>query len=228
MDLPVQAVVALLEDVVYPKGHYGEQACRAGAKILEEILDIDVLDALIAYYVPGAEDLAVRAALEERFQEIDPRLIAKTAGAMAAHAARLAPYADAEEVFTMLHGMGLPLGLIADGPSCSQRQLVKHLKLDRIFRRVVYSGELRGEQPWLDALSMMELLLDCPLCCIALVCARGGQARLATEKVGQVYRVFRNAPANPRQSSRLSLSNVIPMLNLYDLPEALGLVAWPD
>lgn len=228
MDMPVQAVVALLEDVVYPKQHYGEKACRAGAELLHKMLNIDVLDALEAYYVPGAEDLAVRAALEERFQEIDPRLVAKTAAVMAAHAARLSLYADAEEVFAMLQGMGIPLGLIVDGPARSQRQMVRHLKLERIFRHVVYSGELRGEQPLGDALGIMELMLDCPLCCTALVCARSGHAKLAVGRVGQIYRVFRKAPTGHRQSSHFGLSPIIPMLNLYDLPEALGLVAWPD
>lgn len=228
MDMPVQAVVALLEDVVYPRGHYGQQACRAGAELLDKLLGVDVLDALNAYYVPGAEDLAVRAALEERFMEIDPRLVAKTASVMSAHAARIAPYADAEEVFSMLHGMGVPLGLIVDGPPRSQRQLVRHLKLERIFRSMVFSGELRGEQPWADALNLMELMLDCPLCCIALVCARGGQAKLASGRVGQVYRIFRHNPTGHRQSGNLTCSDIIPMLNLYDLPEALGLVAWPD
>lgn len=228
MDMPVQAVVALLEDVVYPKGHYGEHACRAGAELLHTLLGIDVHDALIAYYVPGAEDLAVRAALEEQFQEIDPRLVAKTAAVMASRAARVAPYEDAQEVFSILHGMGVPLGLIVDGPPRSQRQLVRHLKLDRIFRQMVFSGELRGEQPWVDALGIMELLLDCPLCAMAFVCARGGQAKLVSGKVGQVYRIFRNTPTGHRQSANVGLSHIIPMLNLYDLPEALGLVAWPD
>ena len=228
MDMPVQAVVALLEDVVYPKGYYGEKACRAGSEVLHTLFGIDVYDALKAYYVPGAEDLAVRAALEEQFHEIDLRLVAKTAAVMAAHAARVAPYADAEEVFSILQGMGIPLGLIVDGPPHSQRQLVRHLKLEHTFSQIVYSGELRGEQPWLDALGIMELLLDCPLCCMALVCARGGQAKLATGRVGQVYRIFRNSPTGHRQSANMTLSNVIPMVNLYDLPEALGLVAWPE
>ena len=226
--MPVQAVVALLEDVVYPRSLCRQQACRAGAELLNQLLGIDALDALSAYYVTGAEDLAVRAALEERFQVIDPRIVAKTAAVMSAHAARIAPYADAEEVFSILHGMGVPLGLIVDGPPQTQRQLVRHLKLERIFQPMIFSGELRGEQPWVDALNMMELLLDCPLNCIALVCARGGQAKLASGRVGQVYRVFRNTPTGHRQSANLTCSDIIPMLNLYDLPEALGLVAWPE
>ena len=79
-----------------------------------------------------------------------------------------------------------------------------------------------------DALGVMELMLDCPLCCTALVCARGGHAKLAVGRVGQIYRVFRRTPTGHRQSSHFGLSPIIPMLNLYDLPEALGLVAWPD
>ena len=228
MDMPVQAVVALLEDVVYPRSLCRQQACRAGAELLAKILGVDVLDALNAYYVPGAEDLAVRAALEEQFQIIDPRIVVQTAAVMSAHAARIAPYADADEVFSILNGMGVPLGLIVDGPPQSQRQLVRHLKLERIFRHMIFSGELRGEQPWVDALNIMELLLDCPLGCVALVCARSGQAKLASGRVGQVYRVFRNTPSGRRQSANLTCSDVIPMLNLYDLPEALGLVAWPE
>lgn len=228
MDQPVQAVITLLEDVIYPKSHYGERACRAGAEMIRQMLGVDIREALNAYYVPGAEDLAVRAALEEQFQEIDPRLVAKTAAAMSAHAARIAPYEDAAEVFAMLQGMGVPLGLIVDGPPCSQRQLVRHLKIDRTFHHIVYSGELRGEQPWVDALNIMELLLACPLSSTALVCARGVQARLAAGRVGSIFRVFRHTPTGHRQSAPLKASDVIPMLNLYDLPEAVGLVAWPD
>ena len=228
MDTPVQAVIALLEDVIYPKSHYAERACRAGADLLRTILNVDALEALTAYYVPGAEELAVRAVLEEGFKIIDPRLVAKTAAVMSAHAPRMAPYADAEEVFSILQGMGIPLGLIVDGPPGSQRQIVRHLKIERIFDQIIYSGELRGEQPLVDAIDMMELLLDAPLAGAAFVCARAVQAKLASGRIGQVFRVFRDAPTGHRQSATLDYSGVIPMLNLYDLPEALGLVAWPE
>ena len=228
MNGPFQGVVTLLEDVVYPRGHYAERACRAGAELLRQLLDVDVLDALSAYYVPGAEELAVRAALEEGFKSIDGRLVAKAAAAMSAHAPRLAPYEDAEEVFSMRQGMGMKLGLVADGPAASQRQMVKHLKIGGIFDQVVYSGELRGDRPLADAIDMMELLLDCPLRNVAFVCSKAAQAKLASGKVGRTFRVFRNAPTGNRQTGGLEYSAVIPMLNLYDLPEALGLVAWPD
>ena len=223
---PAQAVIATLEDVVYPKSHYGDRACRAGSDMLKKVLGIDVFEALAAYYVPGAEELAVRAALEEGFKIIDSRLVAKTAAVMSAHASRLAPYEDAGEVFALLQGMSMPLGLIVDGPPSSQRQLVKHLKIDKIFGQIIYSGELRGEQPLRDALGIMELLLDCPLSKASFICARTVQARLAVGMVGQVFRVVRNASAGAKGGGRRDAVRSIPMRNLYELPEALGLVAW--
>jgi FMN phosphatase YigB (HAD superfamily) len=225
---PAQALIATLEDVVYPHSHYGERACRAGSDLLSTLLGIDVYEALAAYYVPGAEELAVRAALEEGFKIIDSRLVAKIAAAMCAHAPRLSPYEDAEEVFAMLQGMGMPLGLIVDGPPSAQRQLVKHLKIDRIFSQIVYAGELRGEQPLMDSLNLMELLLDCDLGKTSFVCARAVQAKLAAGLVGRIFRVFRTPPNGHRQSARRDFAGVIPMLNLYELPEALGLVAWSE
>ncbi len=228
MSAPVFAVIAQLEDVIYPRRHYADRACRAGAEILNKLLGIDVLEALTAYYVPGAEDLAVRAALEEKYRSIDARIIAKTAAIMAAHAARLSPYADAVEVFSLLQALEVPLGLIVDGPSRSQRQLARSLGVEKIFPHIIYTGELTGEQPWNDALGLMELLLDCPLSDTALVCARASHARLAAGTMGRIYRVFRNAPGGHRQSASVRFSHVIPMINLYDLPEALGFVAWPE
>jgi hypothetical protein len=224
----VRAVISLLEDVVYPKQAYGDRACRAGAEMLKKLFGIDTLEALMAYYVPGAEELAVRAALEEQFKKIDPRLITKTAAIMAAHATRLAPYADALEVFSILQAMDLPLGLIVDGPPHAQRQLTDRLNADRIFDHIIYTGELCGNQPWTDALQLTELLLDTPLQQSALICAHPVHARLAVNKVAQVYRIIRNTPTGCRQPPNHRASNIIPMINLYDLPEALGLVAWPE
>ena len=224
----IRAVISLLEEVVYPRRDYGDRACRAGAELLNKLFGIDTLDALTAYYVPGAEELAVRAALQELYEDVDPRLVAKTAAVMAAHAARLAPYADALEVFSLLQGMDVPLGCIVDGPAHSQRQLADRLQADKIFQQIVFSGELYGDHPLTEGLHLMELLLDCPLSSTAFLCSRGEHARAAAPQVGQVYRIIREAPSGRRQSGRAALSNVIPMVNLYDLPEALGLVAWPD
>lgn len=224
----IRAVISLLEDVVYPRRAYGDRACRAGAEMLNKMFGIDTLDALTAYYVPGAEELAVRAALQELYGDVDQRLVSKTAAIMSAHAARLAPYVDAMEVFSILQGMDLPLGCIVDGPAHSQRQLANRLNVNRIFQQVVYSGDLCGDHPLTEGLQLMELLLDCPLSSTAFLCARGVHARAAASQVGCVYRIFRNAPNGWRQSGQTVLANVIPMINLYDLPEALGLVAWPE
>lgn len=224
----IRAVISLLEDIVYPRRAYGDRACRAGAEMLNKLFGIDTLDALTAYYVPGAEELAVRAALQELYEDVDPRLVAKTAAIMASHASRLAPYADAMEVFSILQGMDVPLGCIVDGPAHSQRQLASRLNADKIFQQLVYSGELCGDHPLTEGLHLMELLLDCPLAETAFLCTRGSHARMAAAQVACVYRIFRNAPNGCRQSGQAVIANVIPMINLYDLPEALGLVAWPE
>lgn len=225
--MSVRAVISMLEDVVYPASLYRTGACRAGARLLRTLFRVDLQEALEAYYVPGAEELAVRAALEERFNDIDARLVEKTAAVMAAHAPHVAPYSDALEVFSILQAMNCPLGLLADGPPGAQRLLARHLNVNRIFQHILYISDLTGEEPWLDGLHLMEMLVDCPLTDTALICTQPAHARLAAGRVGRIFRLARSDNSDPPTTTAEQF-NGIPMANLYDLPEALSLVAWPE
>ncbi len=225
--MPVRAVISMLEDVVYPSRLYRAGACRAGAQLLHHLFRVDLQEALEAYYVPGAEALAVRAALEERFKDIDDRVVEKAAAAMAAHAPRVPPYADALEVFSILSAMNCPMGLIADGPPGAQRLLARHLQVDRIFQHILFVSDLRGEEPWLDALHLMELLLDRSAADIALICTQSAHAQLAAGHVGRIFRLARSDESDPPPETSRTFDG-IRMANLYDLPEALNLVAWPE
>ena len=217
-----EAVAVVLDDVLYPLATYREGACRIGARLIQRYCGLDIADGLNDYYVPGEEDLAVRAALEEQLQQVDERWIAKAASAMAAYKPRVGPYSDAMEVFPLLQGMGVRLGLMGDGPPLAQRLVAKALHAETIFQYQVWLRELRGTNTWHEALQLMELMLDCPLQELVVVCAHLQQAEALARLVGRCYCVLRppyEADTPPPANSEVLY---IPMANLYELPEALG------
>lgn len=217
-----EAVAVVLDDVLYPLATYRQGACGIGARLIKRYCGLDIADGLNDYYVPGEEDLAVRAALEEHLQQVDDRWISKAASAMAAYRPRVGPYSDAMEVFPVLQGMGVRLGLMGDGPPLAQRLIAESLQADTIFQYQVWLRELRGTDTWNEALQLMELMLDCPLDQLVVVCAHLQQAEKLARIVGRCYCVMRPPyePDMPPPSS--SEVRYIPMVNLYELPEALG------
>lgn len=216
--------MALLDDVLYPTTAYRVGACRVGARLIRRYCGVDISEALEDYFIPGEEALAVRAALEEGKGRIDERWIAKAAAAMAAHVPRISPYSDAVEVFPLLQGMGVRLGLIGEGPPLAQRQIVRALRCGSLFHYQVWIRELRGSDPWRSALQLMELMLDSPIERTAIVCADPQQAASLAEYTPHCFCVFR-PDGLPRTVKTVQGENAfIPMVNLYELPEALGWV----
>lgn len=217
-------MVVLLDDVLYPASAYRAGACRAGARLIRRYCGVDIAEALEDYFIPGEESLAVRAALEERQSHIDERWIAKAAAAMAAHIPRIAPYTDAMEVFPMLQGMGIRMGLIGDGPPLALRQIVRGLRCSELFHHHVWIRELRGDDPWRSALQVMELMLDSPAKRTAIVCADPRQASFFAAHTPFCFCVLRPHAHRDVAIEMSDRHGFMPMVNLYDLPEALGWV----
>jgi hypothetical protein len=220
------AVITLFEDVFYPADLCGERACRVGADLLGSLTGLDVYEDLCSYYVPGAEDLAVCAALADRFAEPDLRLIRKAAAAMAASGAQIAPYADAREVFAFLQALDIPRGLIVDGPAHTQRLIVDQLRANLLFPHRVYTEDFSGEVPWMEALYYMSLQLDRPLSKTVLICANMDHACMAEGAALKVYCIQRSASSRFQSAPDMMASGIVGVNNLYDLPEMLGLVSW--
>jgi len=222
---PIEAAAIVLDDVLYPASAYRDRACRIGAGLIRRYCGLNVAEALQDYFVPGEEEMAVRAALEEHLAQVDARWIAKASAAMAACSPRMAPYADAMEILPMLQGMGVRLGLMGDGPPLAQRLVTRALRADPLFCYRVWIRELQGPDLWGAALQLMEMMLECPLDRMAVVCADPGQAGILAAHTPHCYCVFRSRDAEGgTQHPRTGKGSYIPMANLYALPEALGWV----
>jgi len=223
----IEAVSVVLDDVLYPASAYRDYACRVGAGMIRRYCGLNVAEALKDYWVLGEEELAVRAALAEQMPQVDERWITKVSAAMAACSPRLAPYADAMEIMPIMHAMGCRMGLIGDGPPLAQRLVAKALHAQSIFSYRVWLRELPDSDPWGAALHLMGMRLDCPLNRMAVVCADPCHADSLATRINHCYCVFRQEGKNAANSNPSTANRFYtPMANLYELPEALGWVAF--
>jgi len=216
-------VICWLDDVLYPARMYHEGACRAGAGLLRHLIGVDMHDALSVCYVPGREEDTVRKVLSGVGTKTDERLVRKVAEAMAVHTPQVSPYADALETFGILQALGVSLWLLGEGPPRAQRLVADRLGLGRVFQGVAYSDPHQSKYEWQDSLMLLELAAGVEADQSVLVCADPVRVAAIAKQGRRVYYLDRKADPIAR---RPPVPNVIPMLNLYDLPEALGLVAW--
>lgn len=226
--MALDAVITLFEHIFYPEEMCGTCSCRAGADLLKRLTGQDFYDELCSFYVPGAEELTVCAALADRISDPDPRLVRKTAAVMAASGVQVSPYEDAREVFSFFQAIGIPRGLVVDGPAHTQRMVSGHLKTDRVFHYRVYTEDFSGEVPWIDAVYYMSLLLDHPLSRTALICSSEEHAHALEDRFGGVYCVERSRGRPAKEGVLFGSGRHTVIRNLYDLPEAMGIVASSD
>jgi len=216
-------VICWLDDVLYPARMYHAGACRAGAGLLRRLIGVDMHEALSACYIPGREEDTVRKVLSGVGTKTDERLVRKVAEAMAVHTPQVAPYEDALETFGILQALGISLWLIGEGPPRAQRMVADRLGIGRVFQGVAYSDPFQSKYEWQDSLMLLELAAGVEAEQSVLVCADPVRVAAIAKQGRRVYYLDRQADSNVH---RPQVPNVIPMLNLYDLPEALGLVAW--
>jgi FMN phosphatase YigB (HAD superfamily) len=216
-------VIAWLDDVLYPVHMYRAGACRVGARLLRRFIGIDADEHLAASYMPGREEYAVRQVLAHCMGDCDDRLVRKVAEAMAVHTPQVAPYEDALETFGILQALGVPLWLIGEGPPRTQRLIAERLGVERLFRGVAYSDPSQDQYEWHDSLMLLELAAGASAETTALVCADPIRVAALAQQGRRVFHLYRQTSTASRPVPH---ANIIPMLNLYDLPEALGLVNW--
>ena len=220
-----RSIVVWQDDVLYPAVMYRESACRAGADLIQRLFRMDLYDALLALYRPGAEASSVRKALRETRVAGDDRLVRKVSECMVAHTPCIAPYEDALETFGMLQAMGIPMGLIGEGPTIGQRLVAERLGAERLFQHIGFFDPRTGAHAWQDALMLMELCGGIAVEGAVMICADPARTQALAAQGWRVYHVDRRREAPDGIGAA---SNIVPTANLYDLPEALGLVAWED
>lgn len=218
-------VITWLDDVLYPSRMYHEGSCRAGASLLAQLFGVNVYDALVAAYRVGQEEVAVQSVLSDCFDACDARLVRKVTSAMIAHAPKIAPYEDAIETFCILQALGVPLALLGEGAPLGQRLVVRQLQVDRLFRSSIFVDPKHGDRGLQDALMLLELGGSLSADQAVIVCADPTRTLSLANMGWKVYHVLRH---DMRFTKVIENPNVMPMINLYELPEALGLVAWTD
>ncbi len=220
-----RSVVVWQDDVLYPAVMYRESACRAGAELVKRLFRIDLYESMLARYQPGAEAASVRKALRETKLAGDDRLVRKVAECMVAHTPRIAPYEDALETFGMFQAMGIPMGLIGEGPAIGQRLVAERLGAGRLFQHVEFADPRTGEHAWRDALMLMDVCSGIAVEGAVMVCADPARSRALATQGWHVYHVDRRRETSDGIGDT---PNIVPTANLYDLPEALGLVSWAE
>ncbi len=216
------AVISWLDDVLYPSEMYRKSACRTAAALMKRLFGIEAYESLFIRYVQGQEHELAASVLQEHMDCVDPRHVRKVAEAMSRHNPKVAPYEDSMETFAILGAMGIPLGLIGEGPVPGQRLVAERLHAGRLFNHVLYTDPCSNPYGWQDALVMLEVLMGVPLDQAVMVCADQVRANALAKNGWRVYYLSR-LPGTFVQSGESA--RLVPMINLYELPEALGFFA---
>lgn len=219
----VQAVITTLDDVIYPEADYHKSACRAGAGFIKRLFNIDIFHELTANYSAENEENAVRATLLKFFDEVAPHIVRTTTLGMNTHLPEITPYEDALESFNLLNGFNIKLGMLCAGPALIQRNKITALNLHKIFNHTLLLQELVTTDPWLDAINLLELLLDCPVNHSVFITASRQLADEMSNKIdfSRIYLLNRSG----KEKDLLALSaNITTIQHLFELPERMGLV----
>jgi hypothetical protein len=222
---PPPMVVSWLDDVLYPSSMYRKGACHVASELLKLMFGVDVFVPLMEIYRTGHELEAVRAVLERSFAECDPRIMVKVAAAMESHIPNLSPYQDALETFPLLQTFGVPLALVGEGSRIGQRLVAERLRLHGLFQHMVHADPRSGVHGWGNAFLMLEVFSGLSRDNAVVVCGDIRRVReLANEGWLVVY--LCRAGASCAEDPVALPRGVFTVVNLYELPEALGLVAW--
>ena len=225
---PPPMVVSWLDDVLYPFGMYRAGACRVGGELLRVLLGVDVYADLVASYRAGYELEVVRQVVQARVGVCDARVLVKVAAAMEAHAPNVSPYQDALETFPLLQTLGVPLALVGEGSRIGQRLIAEQLRLHGVFQHMVYADPHSASLGWCNAFMMLEGFGGLSRENAVIICADASRVQSLAADGWLVVHLQRDRSAGACAKSCGKTQRVFSVVNLYELPEALGLVAWGD
>ncbi len=224
---PPPLIVVWLDDVLYPSRMYRVGACRTAAELLRVMFGIDVYSRLEALYSPGHELEAVRKVVTECLPACDGRTVVKVAAAMESHDPQISAYQDALETFPLLQTLGVELALVGEGSRIGQRFVAERLRLHGIFQHMVYADPRMGRDGWGNAFMMLEAFAGLQRDNAIVICGDAERVQeLAVD--GWVVVYLQREGQQEYKSAEVNVGRVFPVVNLYELPEALGLVAWGD
>lgn len=206
---------------------YRVGACRTAAELLRVMFGIDAYSRFEELYRPGHELEVVRKVVEERLPACDGRTLVKVAAAMESHDPQISAYQDALETFPLLQTFGVELALVGEGSRIGQRFVAERLRLHGIFQHMVYADPRMGRDGWCNAFSMLEAFAGLQRDNAIVICGSAERVReLAADGWLVVY--LQREGKQEFESAEVDGGRVFPVVNLYELPEALGLVAWGD
>lgn len=216
------AVITWVDDVLYPVHRYRESVCRVGARLFRLLTGCDASRLLHECYTPGHEASVVRNVLKQQGRAVDERMVRKISEAMILHQPSIPLYEDAVETFGLLQAMQVPVGLIGEGNRRALESLVKRLGAEKLFRQIIYSDPSKEGYHWQDAMLLLEVACGIQPESAVIVSTDPIRTRTMTELGWTVCFLDRESIAPD-----ISLpAEVVSMVNLYQLPEALGLIAW--
>ena len=224
---PPPLVVAWLDDVLYPAAMYRAGACRTAAELLRMMFGVDTYARFEALYRPGYELEVVRQVIEESLAACDGKTLVKVAAAMESHDPQISPYQDAWETFPLLQTFGVQLALVGEGSRIGQRVVAERLRLHDIFQHMVYADPRIGRDGWCNAFVMLEAFAGLQRDNAIVICSNAERVQ-ELASAGWVVVYLQRGREQIQEMEQMAPGRIFPVVNLYELPEALGLVAWGD
>ena len=222
---PPPTLIVCLDDVIYPVSMYRVGACRAGADLLRLMYGIDTYSRFMEIYRPGFEVEAVRAVIEEYLTSCDGKTLLKIAAAMESHNPRISAYEDAQETFPLLQMFGVSLLLVGEGSRIGQRLIAERLRLHTTFRHMAYADPRIGSAGYQNAFFMLEAFSGLDRGNAVVICSNITRVKELASGGWNVVYLRREGMPDVTLCGQ-GAERILTVVNLYALPEALGLVAW--
>ena len=136
-----------LDDTLYAEHDYVRSGFAAVDPLAIARLGIQgFADACWQSFLDGNHGHIFDEVLLSRFGLVDAEFIGDLAGAYRQHKPRIELYPDARRVLDRLRSLALPMPLITDGPSTSQRAKIEALALEAAFSPLVLTAELGADR----------------------------------------------------------------------------------
>lgn len=128
-----------LDDTLYPEQEY----VRSGFDAVGKFLGNDgFAEQCWQLFQAGQRGRIFDEVLLAFYGQADPKRVEELVGVYRNHPPRIHLYPDAKRLLDQAAKLSVPLGLITDGPSASQRAKIHALDLDSKFQLIVVTSEL--------------------------------------------------------------------------------------
>lgn len=132
-----------LDDRLYAERDYVRSGFAAAELLAIARLGIQgFADACWQSFLEGSRGRIFDEVLQSRFGIVDTEVVRDLVGVYRLHQPRIELYADARRILDRVGGLGLPMALITDGPSTSQRAKIEALALNAALSPLVVTAEL--------------------------------------------------------------------------------------